>query len=150
MLNLGGGSSASALIVTNANPSNLSSAASLPTTLDSVTLKQSLGLSEAICYYGNNCHVAPYNSLRGNPYFDVDARLAKNIKLGERMNLQLMFQAFNLFNHANYGNNFDGSIADIGAGAGNPNFGKPQGFINPSSTTLPRSFTGEFGARFTF
>ncbi len=50
--------------------------------------------------------VAPYNSLRGDPYFNMDARIAKNIKLGEKRNLQLMFQAFNLTNHANYGNNF--------------------------------------------
>ncbi|HEV7551502.1 MAG TPA: hypothetical protein VGP65_07465, partial [Candidatus Angelobacter sp.] len=63
--------------------------------------------------------------------------------LGEKRNLQLAFQAFNLFNHANYGNNFDGTVGDA-------TFGKPIGFINPTSTVAPRSFTGEFGARFTF
>jgi hypothetical protein len=102
-----------------------------------------LNLAEAVCYYSNNCHVAPYNSLRGDPYYDVDARVAKNIKLGERAKVQLMFQAFNLFNHANYGNNFDGTVQDT-------TFGKAQGFINPTSSTLPRAFTGEFGARFSF
>jgi hypothetical protein len=87
--------------------------------------------------------IAPYNSKRGDPYFDMDARVAKNIKLGESRNLQLMFQAFNLTNHANYGNDF-GSVVDQGS------FGKPVGFINPTSSLLPRAFTGEFGARFSF
>jgi hypothetical protein len=69
--------------------------------------------------------------------------VAKNVKLGESRNLQLIFQAFNLTNHANYGNNF-GSVVD------DPTFKKPLGFINPTSSLLPRAFTGEFGARFTF
>jgi hypothetical protein len=73
----------------------------------------------------------------------MDARVAKNIKLGEHRNLQLAFQAFNLTNRANYGNNF-------GTVAGDPTFGHPIGFINPTSTYLPRAFTGEFGAKFTF
>ena len=29
-------------------------------------------------------------------------------------------------------------------------FLQPEGYINPSSTTTPRAFVGEFGARFTF
>jgi outer membrane receptor for ferrienterochelin and colicin len=143
MLNLGGGSSGGALVVTNADPSNLQSAANLPPLLDSVSGKLSHTLAESVCYYAGSCHVAPYNFVRGDPYYDVDARIAKNIKLGETRKLQLMFQAFNLFNHANYGNNFDQTVQDAG-------FGKPIGFINPTSSLLPRSFTGEFGARFTF
>jgi hypothetical protein len=103
-------------------------------------------LAQAQCYYTTHaCHLAPFNSLRGDPYFDVDARLAKNIKLGEHRNLQLIFQSFNLFNHANYGNNFDPVVDDAGS-----TFARPVGFINPTSSTLPRAFTGEFGARFTF
>ena len=97
----------------------------------------------------------PYNSLRGNPYFDVDARLAKNIKLGEHKNLQLVFQAFNVFNHANYGNSFDNVAATLDPktksfATPNTGFADPNNFINPTSSTLPRAFTGEFGARFTF
>ncbi len=94
-------------------------------------------------YYNRTCGLNPIFNLRGDPYFDMDARVAKNIKLGEHRNLQLMFQAFNLTNHANYGNNFDGTT-------GLPTFGHPIGFINPTSSTLPRAFTGEFGARFSF
>ena len=59
----------------------------------------------------------------------MDARVAKNIKLGEHRNLQLAFQAFNLFNHANYGNDFFNTVGS--------NFNQPSDFINPTSTTLP-------------
>jgi hypothetical protein len=60
------------------------------------------------------------------------------------MNLQLMAQAFNLTNRANYGNNFNANIASPST------FAHPSGFINPSSTTVPRSLWGEFGVRFSF
>ncbi|MBZ5521530.1 MAG: TonB-dependent receptor [Acidobacteriia bacterium] len=94
-------------------------------------------------YYSRTCGLNPINNKRGDPYFNVDTRLAKNLKLGEHRNLQLAFQAFNLFNHANYGNNFDGTVGDA-------TFGKAVGFINPTSTVAPRAFTAEFGARFSF
>src|SRR5262249_42372648 len=133
LLGLGGGSAAAALVVSNSDPTNL--------TLFPSTSAGKLAASQ--CYYAGKCHVAPYNEFRGNPYFNMDARVAKNIKLGEHRNLQLAFQAFNLTNHANYGNNF-------GTVAGPPAFRHPIGFINPTSSYLPRAFTGEFGARFTF
>ncbi|HXO38245.1 MAG TPA: hypothetical protein VN872_06385, partial [Candidatus Acidoferrum sp.] len=163
MLNLGGGSDAGALVVTNSNPTDLLSATKLAPLTDSVSGDKRIDLAEAACYYSGNCHIAPYNSRRGNPYFDVDARLAKNIKMGENRNLQLIFQAFNLFNHANYGNDFGSSnnslklVSDplnpghkIQISTPSGAFGNPVGFINPSSSTLPRAFTAEFGARFSF
>jgi hypothetical protein len=131
MLNLAGGSSAGALLVLKTDPNNLLATSAMS------------GLAQAQCYYSGNCRVAPYDSLRGDPYFNVDVRLAKNIKLGEGRNLQLAWQGFNLFNHANYGNNFDTTVQD-------GTFAKAIGFINPTSSTLPRAFTAEFGARFTF
>jgi Carboxypeptidase regulatory-like domain/TonB dependent receptor-like, beta-barrel len=133
-LNLGGGSSAGALIVPNSDPTNLTAMAGT---------SSAAKLAAVQCYYSGNCHVVPYNSLRGDPFFNVDARLAKNLKLGENRKLQLAFQAFNLFNHANYGNNFDSVVQD-------GTFGKAIGFINPTSSLLPRAFTAEFGARFSF
>jgi hypothetical protein len=101
------------------------------------------------CFYGLNgvaqdCTIASFDSLRGDPFFELDMRLAKNIKIGERLNVQLVGQAFNLTNRANYGNNYGNNI-----GAADT-FGHPAGFINPSSTTTPRALWGEFGVRFTF
>src|SRR5207249_11585823 len=85
-----------------------------------------------------------HDPLRGDPYVELDVGLVKNIKFGERMNVQLMAHAFNLTNRANNGNNFGRSIADA------TTFGHPVGFINPSSTIVPRAVWGELGARFTF
>jgi len=133
-LNLSGGSSAGAVIVPNSDPTNFTAMAGT---------SGAAKLAAVQCYYSNNCHIVPYNSLRGDPYVNVDARLAKDIKLGEGRKLQLAFQGFNLFNHANYGNNFDNVVQDA-------TFGKAIGFINPTSSVLPRAFTAEFGARFTF
>ncbi len=134
-INLGSGSATGAVIVPNSDPRNVSAFVSTNT---------ATRLAAAQCYYSGNCHAVPYDSLRGDPFFNVDARIAKNIKFGERTNLQLAFQAFNLFNHANYGNNFDNTIQDTNT------FGKAVGFINPSSSLLPRAFTGEFGIRLSF
>jgi hypothetical protein len=164
MLNLGGGSAAGALVVTNADPKNLLSGTQLAPVTDSVSNIPRIDLAAAKCYYSGRCQLAAYSGLRGDPYFDMDARLAKNIKLGENRNLQLIFQAFNLFNHANYGNNFgfttnefsivkDPTVPLSGKrqiSTPDSTFSNPVGFINPSSSTLPRAFTAEFGARFSF
>jgi outer membrane receptor protein involved in Fe transport len=166
MLNLGGGSSGGAMVVTNGAPNDLLSATKLTPIVDTAGSRLGtprIDIAEAACYYSGNCHVVPYNSQRGDPYFDVDARLAKNLKLGEKRNLQLIFQAFNLTNHANYGNNFGANtnslsfINDPTTVSGkrqistpDDTFGKAAGFINPTSSTLPRAFIAEFGARFTF
>jgi len=105
------------------------------------------------CFYGINgvaqgCTIAKFDPLRGDPFFELDMRLAKNIKFGERMNLQLLAQAFNLTNRANYGNNFGpNATATIGSPA---TFGHPQGFIAPASTIIPHALWGELGVRFTF
>jgi hypothetical protein len=101
------------------------------------------GTAGRTCYFAGTCHVAPVDSLRGNPFFQLDTRLTKNFKLGESRNLQIIAQAFNLTNRANYGNDFDGTV-------GSPTFGQPVGFVNPTSTNTPRSLAGEFGFRFTF
>ena len=97
------------------------------------------------CFYlTTDCTVAKFDPLRGQAFFELDTKLAKNFKIGERMNLQLVAQAFNLTNRANYGNNYGNSIASQAT------FGHPSGFIAPNATFIPRSIWSEFGARFTF
>jgi outer membrane receptor protein involved in Fe transport len=95
------------------------------------------------CLAAGNCHQVGYDTMRGDPFFQLDMRVAKNFRFGEHRNLQLIFQAFNLTNKTNYGNDFHNT-------AGSTGFLTPEGYINPSSTTIPRAFVGEFGARFTF
>jgi outer membrane receptor protein involved in Fe transport len=116
------------------------------------TAKAQLNLQN--CFYGtcatqmgiplSPLTISKYDPQRGDPFFELDMRLAKNIKFGDRMNLQLLAQAFNLTNRANYGNNFGLNVADP------TTFGHPVGFINPSSTIIPRALWGELGLRFTF
>ncbi|HWC16061.1 MAG TPA: hypothetical protein VG498_03575, partial [Terriglobales bacterium] len=101
------------------------------------------GAAGKACYFAGTCHLVPFNSLRGDSFFQLDTRLSKNIKIGERANVQIIAQAFNLTNRANYGN-------DVTTVVTSADFKKPAGFINPTSTNIPRSLTGEFGFRFTF
>ncbi|WP_058188825.1 TonB-dependent receptor [Terracidiphilus gabretensis] len=100
------------------------------------------------CYYGlsgsSSCTIAKYDLLRGDPIFELDMRLAKSFKFGDRVNLQLIAEAYNLTNRANYGNNIEASISD------QADFGKPAGFFAPSATTIPRSVWGQFGFRLSF
>jgi hypothetical protein len=44
------------------------------------------------------------NLAQGPHFWNFDAGLSKNIKMTERFNLQLRFEAFNVFNHANFEN----------------------------------------------
>jgi hypothetical protein len=95
-------------------------------------------------YFSGDCTIAKYDPKRGDPFFQLDTRLAKSFKLGERANVQLIAEAFNLTNRANYGNNFNNSISSP------DKFGHPAGFIAPSSVIIPRSTWGELGFRFNF
>ena len=95
------------------------------------------------CYYAGQCTIAKFDPVRGQAVFQLDAKFAKNFKFGERFNVQLVAQAFNLTNRANYGNDFGGNVASA-------TFEHPIGFVNPSSTFTPRSIWGEFGVHFTF
>jgi len=85
----------------------------------------------------------PYNFLRGNTFFQLDTRLSKTLKFGERAKLELIFQAFDLTDRANFGGTYQTSIRAA-------NFMQPTGFITPGGVIVPRSFSGEFGARFSF
>jgi len=58
-------------------------------------------------------------------------------------NLQLLGQFFDLFNRANFGNNFSGNIHSS-------QFLQHTGFITPSGVVVPKSFRAEFGAEFRF
>ncbi|HYL09742.1 MAG TPA: TonB-dependent receptor, partial [Candidatus Acidoferrales bacterium] len=106
------------------------------------------------CYFVTlTCMQAGFDSLRGQPYFDLDARVTKLIKFGERSNLKLIFQAFDLTNRANYGNNYDGNVKNSLAANGST-FGTALGYIgcnaNGCNRTIPISFRAEFGGQFTF
>jgi outer membrane receptor protein involved in Fe transport len=95
------------------------------------------------CLRSGQCIEAPFDNLRGQPFFDVDLRITKNFKFKERMTFTPFFQMFNLTNRANFGNNF---VTDVRQ----TSFGTPNAFITPSGTILPHSFAGELGLKFNF
>ena len=134
-LNTGGGTAIAVVVPTN-NPTNWLAYSGNTTGAQN-------------CFYGLNgvsqsCTIAAYDPLRGDPFFQLDMRLSRTFNIGEKAKLQLVGQAFNLTNRANYGNDFNGNIASPST------FAHPAGFLNPSATTIPRSLWGEFGVRFTF
>jgi outer membrane receptor protein involved in Fe transport len=129
-LNSGGGT-ATAVVVPKSDPTNFKA-----------YVGNSTGAQQ--CFYiSGSCTIAKYDPVRGDQFFQMDARLARNFPIKDRANIQLVAEAFNLTNRANYGNDFSGNIAS-------KSFEKPVGFIAPSSTIIPRSIWGELGFRVTF
>ncbi len=132
VLGIGSGRGNYNIVVLNSDPSNL---------------KSTLGFSNAALrnclFVTNTCHAIGFDKLRGDPFINMDLRVAKNLKFGERMNLQLLAQFFDLFNRANFGNNFSGNIHSS-------LFQDHTGFITPSGVVVPKSFRAEFGAEFRF
>jgi hypothetical protein len=88
-------------------------------------------------------HEVPYNSLRGQAYYQLDLRVSKFFRFGERHKLEIISQFFNLTNRANFGGNYQGSIRV-------DTFGTPQGYIAPSAVILPKSLAAELGVQYRF
>ena len=131
----GGGAGAMHAILRRSDPENFTWARSLST--NAAQAQALAGLADGSMF------IAPFNPLRGVAFFQMDLRVSKTVKFGERMGLELMFQGFNLSNRANYGGNFNGNIRQA-------NFGAPQGFMSANGLIQARSFSGEFAARFSF
>jgi hypothetical protein len=86
----------------------------------------------------------PRGSLRGDPTFTWDTRIAKIFRFESFHNseLELLFEVFNLTNKANYGQNYNDAVT-LKPGVPNPNFRQPLNIITPP-------LQGQFGARFHF
>ncbi len=129
--NFGGGAGNTHAVVLDSDPNNLFA-----------TKSYTVAQLQA-CLYGGTCHQIGYNTFRGDDFFQLDARFSRDFKFGEKAHLQLIFQAFNLTNHANFGTNYQTNIRSA-------SFGQPTAFIGGTSAIIPKSFAGEFGARFSF
>jgi hypothetical protein len=95
------------------------------------------------CLRAGQCINAPFDNIRGQPYFQLDTRITKNFKIKERANIAVIFQVFDLTNRANFGNNF---VTDVRLA----NFATPTNFLTPTAVTVPHSLSAEFGIRFSF
>jgi hypothetical protein len=73
------------------------------------------------------------NQLHGPHFFDIDLNLFRNFDIAERVHLGIGVQAFNAFNHANFGNP-DSTIGDS-------TFGTLGGMVSPT-TSVYGSFLG--------
>jgi hypothetical protein len=140
---LNGGDTIPATIIGNAQPNgcsgkdasyNLGGGAVVPTCLSLA------GISDSSVAFGNYLtpnssggpsQTEPYpsqhrNQYRGPHYFDMDLNLFKNFKIAERVNVAIGLQAFNAFNHPNFGlpnANFlpgDTTFGQIGSMQGTP------------------------------
>jgi hypothetical protein len=95
------------------------------------------------CLAANTCHQLTYDYMRGEDFFQLDMRIGKIFKIYERAKIEVFFQAFDMTNRANFGTSYGGNIRTS-------TFQQPTGFITASGVIVPKSFAGEFGARFSF
>jgi hypothetical protein len=73
----------------------------------------------------------------GDPTYLLDLRFVKFFRFGGSKELQLMFEAFNVFNHVNWGRNFESTFES-------PNFGNPTGELWTNQRQI------QLGVRFNF
>lgn len=95
------------------------------------------------CIADGSCFISHFDSQRGKPFFQLDTRFSKVIKIREKASLEFMFQMFDMTNRANFGGNYQGNIRSSA-------FGNPTAFITPSSVVIPQFFAGEAGFTFRF
>lgn len=75
------------------------------------------------------------NALQGFPLYQIDLALRRRFNLTERVNVQLRAEAFNLFNHPNFGNptNTNSSVGTFfGQLFANPSFGRSTSLLGRS------------------
>jgi hypothetical protein len=108
------------------------------------------GTDYVACLEAATCQEVSYANYRGPAFAELDARFGKTITIADKYNLNLFFQGFDLTNRANFGSNLHNIVTNYNTDPSQDTFLKPSDFITPNSTVLPKSFTGEFGARFSF
>lgn len=102
------------------------------------------------CLAAGTCQEVSYANYRGPAFAELDARVGKTITFGDKYNVNLFFQAFDVTNRANFGSSIQGVVSNYTTDTATNTFLKPKDFITPGGTVIPKSFTGEFGARFSF
>jgi hypothetical protein len=90
-------------------------------------------------------HKLPLNDHRGDNFSQLNVRVSKFFKWGESKKLGLFFEAFNVFNTGNFGNQFQNTT-------GTPDFGKPVNFFGATGFSEPIGipFQAQLGVRFSF
>ncbi|HST50524.1 MAG TPA: TonB-dependent receptor [Pyrinomonadaceae bacterium] len=94
---------------------------------------------------GNDQHSLPPNTMKGDSFSQLNLRVSKFFNFGENKKLGLFFEAFNVFNTANFGREFQNT-------QGEADFGKPVNFFGATGFSEPLGipFQAQLGARFSF
>lgn len=94
---------------------------------------------------GDDQNHLPPNSMRGDNFSQLNVRVSKFFTWSERYKLGLFFEAFNVFNTANFGREFQNTT-------GEPDFGRPINFFGATGFSEPLGipFQAQLGARFSF
>jgi hypothetical protein len=94
---------------------------------------------------GNDQHHLPPNTVRGDNFKQLNVRVSKFFNFGEQRKLGLFFEAFNVFNTANFGREFQNVT-------GKSDFGKPINFFGATGFSEPLGipFQAQLGVRFSF
>jgi hypothetical protein len=100
---------------------------------------QAPGSSPECPGYYTRCYPVGYSrdSLRGDDFFSLSARLSKAIRLGEKRSVTLFFEGYNITNRHNLGTNF------------NTNVDSPTTFRQPNGVAIPLRQL-QVGGRFDF
>ncbi|HEX8494196.1 MAG TPA: TonB-dependent receptor [Pyrinomonadaceae bacterium] len=90
-------------------------------------------------------HHLPMNNTRGDSFSQLNVRVSKFFGFRERVKLGLFFEAFNVFNTANFGREFQNVT-------GQPDFGRPLNFFGATGFSEPLGipFQAQLGARLSF
>jgi hypothetical protein len=94
---------------------------------------------------GNDQNKLPPSTERGDKFVQLNVRVSKFFNFTESRKLGLFFEAFNVFNTGNFGNQFGNTV-------GAANFGRPINFFGATGFSEPIGipFQAQFGARFNF
>lgn len=94
---------------------------------------------------GNDQHMLPPNTQKGDSFSQLNIRVSKFFNFGEKRKLGVFFEAFNVFNTANFGREYQNVT-------GEPDFGKPINFFGATGFSEPLGipFQAQLGVRFTF
>ena len=94
---------------------------------------------------GNDQNQLPPATERGDKFSQVNVRLSKYFNFGEKRKLGFFFEAFNVFNTANFGNQFQNVT-------GADDFKLPVNFFGATGFSEPLGipFQAQFGFRFSF
>jgi hypothetical protein len=85
--------------------------------------------------YTPGCNQVKPNTLRGKPYVNMNLRLDKQFAIGERVNLYLYWELYDLFNTANFCNSYEENTQA-------PNFNTPQSYCNGPSNSAYAGLSG--------